>query len=55
MKECLQPYLRKTGKYPNPEALPETDYIHHFSMYVGNHPKVNSEQIDDLCALINSI
>ena len=49
--QARQPYLEKfdfTAK-----DLPNSDYIHEYALYVGNHPELKEEQIIDLCKKLN--
>ena len=49
--QARQPYLEKyeyTAK-----DLPNSDYIHEYALYVGNHPELKEEQIIDLCTKLN--
>lgn len=53
--QLRQPYLRRTGAFPKPESLAETDYVHHFGWYIGNYPDLKIEKIDWLCQLLQSV
>jgi CDP-6-deoxy-D-xylo-4-hexulose-3-dehydrase len=46
--QLRQPYLRKTGKYPNPKSLPNVDHVHSFGWYFGNYPGLNPSFFDEL-------
>ena len=46
--QLRQPYLRKTGKYPNPKSLPNVDHAHSFGWYFGNYPGLNPSFFDEL-------
>ena len=52
--QLRQPYL----KYLVPEGhfrnFPETEHIHFFGYYLGNYPDMTFEEIDGLCAIVNS-
>jgi len=46
--QLRQPYLQRIDGIPEPESLPNTDFIHHFSWYVGNYPDLNPRIFLDL-------
>jgi CDP-4-dehydro-6-deoxyglucose reductase, E1 len=50
--QALQPYLEK---YPFKISgnLDNANHIHHFGLYVGNHPELNELQIKKLCNNLN--
>ena len=49
--QSKQPYLEKFDYTAG--DLPNSDYIHEFALYVGNHPELKEEQIIDLCHKLN--
>jgi CDP-6-deoxy-D-xylo-4-hexulose-3-dehydrase len=49
--QAKQPYLEKYDYYAG--DLPNSDYIHKFALYVGNHPELKEEQIKELCKKLN--
>ncbi len=49
--QAKQPYLKKYEFKAG--FLPNSDYIHHFSLYIGNHPQVKKEDIIKLCNKLN--
>jgi CDP-6-deoxy-D-xylo-4-hexulose-3-dehydrase len=49
--QARQPYLEKFDYTAG--DLPNSDYIHEFALYVGNHPELKEEQIIDLCYKLN--
>lgn len=53
--QLRQPYLN--GIVPNKHYLeyPETEHIHFYGFYIGNYPDLKSNEISELCAIINSI
>lgn len=46
--QLRQPYLRRTGRYPNPESLPNVDHVHSFGWYFGNYPGLKPSFFDEL-------
>ena len=49
--QARQPYLKKFDFIA--KELPNSDYIHEFGLYVGNHPELEKGQIVDLCHKLN--
>ena len=50
--QAKQPYLEKY-EYRIEGSLENTNHIHNFGLYVGNHPELSSEQIINLCEKLN--
>jgi CDP-6-deoxy-D-xylo-4-hexulose-3-dehydrase len=46
--QLRQPYLRKRVGTIAPESLPNTDFVHHFSWYIGNYPGINPQIFREL-------
>lgn len=53
--QIRQPYLK--GIVPDGHHLffPEVEHIHFYGFYIGNFPDLRNEEIDDLCAILNSV
>lgn len=53
--QIRQPYLK--GIVPDGHHLefPQTEHIHFYGFYIGNFPDLKDEEIDDICAIINSV
>ena len=49
--QAKQPYLEKYDFVAG--ELPNSDYIHHYSLYIGNHPEIRKEKIINLCYKLN--
>lgn len=49
--QAKQPYLKKYDFYA--KNLHNSDYIHEYALYIGNHPMLNNEQILNLCNKLN--
>ena len=49
--QAKQPYLEKYDIVAG--ELPNSDYIHHYSLYIGNHPEISKEKIINLCNKLN--
>lgn len=52
--QALQPYLKKFSHRIS-RTLANANYIHENSLYVGNHPELNEEQIINLCKKLNNV
>jgi CDP-6-deoxy-D-xylo-4-hexulose-3-dehydrase len=52
--QLRQPYLRKSGNYPQPESLPNVDHVHHFAWYIGNYPGLSENFYIDFNSAIKS-
>jgi len=35
--------------------FPNTEHIHFFGFYIGNYPELGSDDIDDICAILNAV
>ena len=53
--QIRQPYLK--GIVPEGHYLkfPETEHIHFYGFYIGNFPDLTNEEVDEICAIINSV
>jgi CDP-6-deoxy-D-xylo-4-hexulose-3-dehydrase len=53
--QVRQPYLK--GLVPDQHYLdfPNTEHIHFFGFYIGNYPELGSDDIDDICAILNTV
>lgn len=49
--QLRQPYLKKLDGIPNPESLPNVDFVHNFGWYLGNYPDLNSSFFTELKSL----
>jgi len=52
--QALQPYLNNFNHRVE-EELSNANYIHHYALYIGNHPELTFGQIVSLTAKLNSI
>ena len=53
--QTKQPYLEYfKGKYKKLSNLSNTDIIHDFGYYIGNHPSLKRDKIDRICNILNS-
>jgi len=53
--QVRQPYLK--GIVPDGHHLefPQTEHIHFYGFYIGNFPDLKDEEVDEICAIINSV
>ena len=53
--QIRQPYLK--GIVPDGHHLefPETEHVHFYGFYIGNFPDLGFGEIDELCAILNSV
>jgi CDP-6-deoxy-D-xylo-4-hexulose-3-dehydrase len=53
--QIRQPYLK--GIVPDGHHLdfPETEHVHFYGFYIGNFPDLTNEEVDEICAIINSV
>ncbi len=53
--QVRQPYLRGIVPEGHHRDFPETEHVHFYGFYIGNFPDLKNEEVDELCAIINSI
>jgi len=53
--QIRQPYLK--GIVPDGHHLefPQTEHVHFYGFYIGNFPDLKDEEVDEICAIINSV
>jgi len=53
--QIRQPYLR--GLFPKDyhEQFPEVEHIHFYGFYIGNFPDLRNDEVDEICAILNSV
>lgn len=53
--QIRQPYLK--GVVPDGHHLefPETEHIHFYGFYIGNFPDLTAIEVDEICAILNSV
>lgn len=52
--QIRQPYLKAVVPAGHHAAFPETEHVHFYGFYVGNFPDLRDEEVDELCAVLNS-
>lgn len=53
--QIRQPYLKGVVPKDHHLAFPETEYVHFYGFYIGNFPDLRDAEIDQLCAVLNSV
>lgn len=53
--QVRQPYLKGIVPEGLHKEFPETDHIHFYGFYIGNFPDLRNEEIDQICAILNSV
>lgn len=53
--QVRQPYLKGVVPDGHHRDFPETEHIHFYGFYIGNFPDLKNEEIDELCAILNSV
>lgn len=53
--QLRQPYLQ--GIVPNEhyKNFPETEHVHFYGFYIGNFPDLSVREVDEICAVLNSV
>jgi len=49
----MRPYLRELGI--EPEDFPNTEFVHKYSLYLGNYPELEVEPIQELATMLNKL
>ncbi len=53
--QLRQPYLKGVVKEEHHLEFPETEHVHFYGFYIGNFPDLSIEEVDELCAILNSV
>ncbi|HEY9216157.1 MAG TPA: DegT/DnrJ/EryC1/StrS family aminotransferase [Ancylobacter sp.] len=53
--QIRQPYLKGIVPEGHHKNFPEVEHIHFYGFYIGNFPDLKDEEIDQICAVINSV
>ena len=51
--QARQPYLESYDFREHP--LNNTNHIHDYGLYIGNHPELTTSEIKDICSKLNNI
>ena len=53
--QVRQPYLKGIVPEGHYRDFPNTEHIHFFGFYIGNYPELRTDDIDDICAILNAV
>jgi CDP-6-deoxy-D-xylo-4-hexulose-3-dehydrase len=53
--QIRQPYLKGIVPEGHHLEFPEVEHIHFYGFYIGNFPDLRDEEVDELCAILNSV
>lgn len=53
--QMRQPYLKGIVKEGAWLAFPEVEHVHFYGFYIGNFPDLKDEEVDEICAILNSV
>lgn len=53
--QIRQPYLKGIMPEGHHLEFPETEHVHFYGFYIGNFPDLDFGEIDELCAILNSV
>jgi len=52
--QIRQPYLKGVVPDGHHREFPQTEHVHFYGFYIGNFPDLRDDEIDALCAILNS-
>lgn len=52
--QIRQPYLKGIVPDGHHREFPETEHVHFYGFYIGNFPDLTNEEVDEICAILNS-
>jgi CDP-4-dehydro-6-deoxyglucose reductase, E1 len=53
--QIRQPYLKGILPENYHKQFPQVEHIHFYGFYIGNFPDLRNEEIDEICAILNSV
>jgi CDP-6-deoxy-D-xylo-4-hexulose-3-dehydrase len=53
--QIRQPYLKGIVPDNHHKHFPEVEHIHFYGFYIGNFPDLRDEEVDEICAILNSV
>lgn len=53
--QIRQPYLKGIVPEGHHLQFPEVEHIHFYGFYIGNFPDLRDKEVDELCAILNSV
>jgi CDP-6-deoxy-D-xylo-4-hexulose-3-dehydrase len=53
--QIRQPYLKGVVPEGHHREFPVTEHVHFYGFYIGNFPDLRDEEVDEICAILNSV
>jgi CDP-6-deoxy-D-xylo-4-hexulose-3-dehydrase len=53
--QIRQPYLKGIVQDGYHKQFPEVEHIHFYGFYIGNFPDLRDDEVDEICAILNSV
>ncbi len=53
--QLRQPYLKGVVPDAHHREFPHTEHVHFYGFYIGNFPDLRGDEVDALCAIVNSV
>jgi CDP-6-deoxy-D-xylo-4-hexulose-3-dehydrase len=53
--QIRQPYLKGIVPDGYHKQFPEVEHIHFYGFYIGNFPDLRDDEVDEICAILNSV
>jgi CDP-6-deoxy-D-xylo-4-hexulose-3-dehydrase len=53
--QIRQPYLKGIVPENHHRQFPEVEHVHFYGFYIGNFPDLRDEEVDEICAILNSV
>lgn len=53
--QIRQPYLKGVVPDGYHKQFPEVEHIHFYGFYIGNFPDLRDDEVDEICAILNSV
>ena len=53
--QIRQPYLKGIVPDGHHREFPEAEHVHFYGFYIGNFPDLRDEEVDAICAILNSV
>ena len=53
--QLRQPYLKGIVPDNYHKQFPHVEHIHFYGFYIGNFPDLRIDEIDEICAILNSV
>ena len=53
--QLRQPYLKGIVPGDHYRQFPQVEHVHFFGFYIGNFPDLKDDEVDEICAILNSV